>query len=223
MKKYLFIILSVAVLVANAQIDSLTNVKSILDSVYITDQFYRLQRDSVIKNFGFKSNEYEQLKRKEYKQDSLNLIAVRQVINEYGWLSKEDIGYEANMALFLVVQHSSPKVQEEFYPILKDALDNKKLEPKYFALFDDRVASHKGEYQTYATQLIMVPDFGYVFYPIKDVKNINKKRAQIGLGTIEEYSENFGVEWSLDKYNEDLKHLRDFANKYRIPFPDDLK
>ncbi len=223
MRKYLLVILSLTVLFANAQTDSLKNVKLILDSVYINDQFYRLQRDSIIKNFGFKSNEYEQLSRKEHKQDSLNLVAVGQIVKEYGWLSKDEVGYNANMALFLVVQHSPRKVQEEFYPVLKNALGNKKLEPRSFALFDDRVAMNNGKYQTYGTQLIMVPDYGYVFYPIKDVKNINKKRDEIGLSTIQEYAKIFGVEWSLDKYYEGLKHLKSFSNKYRIPFPDDLK
>lgn len=222
MDKYLIILAVFIVTNIYSQNKEYSYVSNILDSVYITDQFYRLQMDSVSNEFGFNSKQFKDLLKKEEEQDSLNLLIVKTIISDYGWLGESKIGYRGNKALFLVVQHSSPEDQEYFLPILKKAVKRGNVAHKDLALLQDRIATNKGEYQIYGSQLITVPDVGNVFYPIADFENVNSKRKLVGLKPIEEYAKGFGIKWTIQTYLNGIKELKKFTTKYSIPFPKDI-
>ena len=52
----------------------------------------------------------------------------------------------------------------------------------------------KGKKQKYGTQLISYNDGPLRLHPIEDEANVNKRRAAMGMGTIEEYLKQFGLE-----------------------------
>ena len=55
--------------------------------------------------------------------DRVNAHRVMEIIDQYGWLSPDDIGYEANEALFLCVQHAEDSIiQNKCLPILEEAV-----------------------------------------------------------------------------------------------------
>ena len=76
------------------------------------------------------------------------------------------------------------------------------------ALLIDRIRVRNGEPQLYGSQLHWDESAGApIFFPIEDPANVNARRAEVGLGPIEEYAERIesgelpifrGIELSAD-------------------------
>ena len=49
----------------------------------------------------------------------------------------------------------------------------------------------------------------YYVSPLIDPENVNKRRAEVGLGPIEEYITNWGMTWDLEKHKEKTKVLEE--------------
>lgn len=169
--------------------------KRILDSVYTEDQKYRNMTDSVNKNFGQGSAEHLLLWRNIKKTDSLNLLLVNEIINEYGWLGKDVVGENSNLALFLVIQHSDLNTQESYLPLMKIAVKENKIEGSKLALLIDRIEMNNGRKQIYGSQIQMNDKGEYFVFPIDDEKNVNIRRAEMGLMKLEDYVKYFGIEY----------------------------
>ena len=63
------------------------------------------------------------------------------------------------------------------------------------AKMKDRMLMNNGYPQIYGTQIV-----GKNVYKLRDPKNINQLRAEVGLGTIEENTRKFGFEFNNDDY-----------------------
>lgn len=73
---------------------------------------------------------------------------------------------------------------------MKVQVDNKNTSPTYFAYLTDRVLINSGEKQIYGTQLQI--NSNSTSYEVKltiDLENLNLRRKEVGLNTIEEYIE----------------------------------
>jgi hypothetical protein len=127
--------------------------------------------------------------------DSLNLIEVESIISQYGWLGKSMIGSKANVALFLVIQHSNLETQKKYYPLLEKSVLAGESRPSDQALMLDRILMWSGKKQIYGTQLVPDDNGGLKFYPIENELEVNQRRKQIGLSTIEEYAKIFNLEY----------------------------
>ena len=51
---------------------------------------------------------------------------------------------------------------------------------------------YQGKEQIYGSQVKGNNKGGYEFYPIKDEANVNKRRASMNLGPLEDYAKSFG-------------------------------
>jgi hypothetical protein len=173
-------------------------VRKTLDSILVEDQKYRMMLDSINRKYGSESVESIKLWKTIQNTDSLNLIEVKKIIYKHGWLSKEQVGDDANTTLFLVIQHSDLKTQEEFIPVMKKAVVDGKADGSHLALLIDRIEMRNGRKQIYGSQ---VQEFGgqSSVYPIEDEKNVNKRRAEVGLGKLEDYLLYFGISYTLPK------------------------
>ena len=177
----------------------------LLDSVLITDQMYRMELDTIKNKFGNNSNEIKNHWRKINKTDSSNLVIVERVINTYGWLGPKEIGEKANLALFLVIQHSNTFTQEKYLPIMQKAVKVGKAYPADLALLTDRVKLGKKELQVYGSQIGTHPETGKLYVlPLIDPENVNERRAKVGLKKIEEYISFWGLKWDVQEYNKNL-------------------
>ncbi len=164
-----------------------------LEGINESDQRYRLRMDSVQKAYGWNSEEMKTLWARQNYSDSVNLIRIRQIIREFGYPGKSLVGEQASTA-WLVIQHADLTTQEEYLPIMKEAADKGELPKSDFALLVDRIRMRKGEKQLYGSQLEL-KDGRYVFYPIEDEPNVNKRRAEMDLVPLEEYAKHFGIEY----------------------------
>ena len=166
---------------------------------------YRKELDTIKNKFGNNSIEIKNHWKKINKTDSSNLVIVERVINTYGWLGPKEIGEKANLALFLVIQHSNTFTQEKYLPIMQKAVKVGKAYPSDLALLTDRVKLGKKELQVYGSQIGTHPETGKLYVlPLIDPENVNERRAKVGLKKIEEYISFWGLKWDVQEYNKNL-------------------
>jgi len=125
--------------------------------------------------------------------DSSNLAQVEALIAKYGWMGKSKIGTRGNYTLWLVVQHADLATQEKYLPMLEKSVAEGESRGSELAYLKDRVLMRQGKKQIYGTQVVPAASGYEEFWPIEDVTNVNKKRAEAGLEPIEEYAKNFNI------------------------------
>lgn len=169
-----------------------------LDSVFIMDQKYRNKLGEMEKKFGLKSTELNSLWDTIKYYDSLNLLKVTKILDTYGWLKTALIGSKANDALFLVIQHSNINTMEKYLSMMKEAVKNGNAKGSSLALLIDRIEMYHGRKQIYGSQIQGNNVDGYKIYPIEDEKNVNKRRAEMGLVPLEDYVKKYwGINYVL--------------------------
>ncbi len=185
--------------------DSLRQVFSQVDE---EDQKYRNDMDDVRKKYGGGSVEMKNLFKEMKIADSLNLIVVEKIINKYGWLGADKIGRFANNVLFMVIQHSDFKTQEQYLPVMQEAVKNNNAEAQDLALLEDRVALKQGKKQIYGSQISWnLKTNTYIIYPIIDPDNLDRRRAAVGLSPYSDYLKVVNITWNLEQYKKDLPEI----------------
>lgn len=140
--------------------------------------------------------EREETWRRIEELDSINLIKVENIFARHGYPGKSKVGKQLASAAFLVIQHADLAHQEKYFPLLEQAAQAGELEKSSLALLIDRIRMRKGEKQLYGSQVTDRDGDGkYDFHPIEDEANVDKRRAEIGLGPLEEYARLFGIEY----------------------------
>lgn len=129
--------------------------------------------------------------------DSCNLVQVESLIAKYGWLGKSFVGSKGNQAVFIVIQHADLATQEKYLPVMQKSVDEGESSASDFAMLQDRVLMRQGKKQIYGSQVVFSKTGEQVFYPIEDEKNVNARRAKVGLQPIEEYAKYFGIDYKL--------------------------
>lgn len=177
----------------------------LLDSIYLSDQVYRKQLDSVEKTFGRTTKEYKLHWVKIKEADSVNLIKVEAILAKHGWLGADSIGKEGNRTLFLVIQHASIETQEKYLPMMQAAARRGDANLSSVALLEDRINLSRGRKQVYGSQIAKHPETG-LFYvlPLEDPDHVDKRRAEVGLGPLSEYLARWKMTWDVEEYKRNL-------------------
>jgi len=176
---------------------------AMLDTIYQEDQTYRRQIGEIEEKFGRESDEMKKHWKLINEKDSINLIKIQKILDEKGWLGSNVIGNQGNSTLFLVIQHSPLEVQEKYLPMMRDAVKNGKANSSSLALLEDRVALRKGGKQIYGSQIGRDQETGeYFVSPLIDPENVDKRRAEVGLGPIADYISNWNMTWDVKKHVE---------------------
>ncbi|MCE4064724.1 hypothetical protein LXM63_06410 [Chryseobacterium gleum] len=178
------------------------------------DQKYRMQMDETQKKFGPQSKEMNDLWKITMQKDSLNLIKVKKILDEKGWVGEDKVGAQANSALFLVIQHSDLETQKKYLPMMKDAVAKGNASPGSLALLIDRIEIREGRKQIYGSQIgINQSNNTYYVLPLLDPDNVDKRRTEVGLGPISDYVKNWSLAWDVEKYKKDLPELEKLNKK----------
>jgi len=180
-----------------------------LKDIQNKDQSIRVLYLSALKKYESSSDVPITIHNLMKKIDDSSAEIVMEIVDNYGWLGADAVGEEANQTLFLAIQHADDLiVQEKYLPLLTDAVKNGNAEPWHLAFLTDRILMNRGEKQIYGTQIIKSnnPENSYVV-PLQDLDNVDVLRASIGLDSLKEYLEEEGIEWSLEKYKEDLPRI----------------
>lgn len=172
------------------------------------DQKYRIQMNETQKKFGQDSKEMNDLWKITIQQDSINLLKVKKILDEKGWVGKDKVGAQANSALFLVIQHSDLETQKKYLPMMKDAVIKGNANPGSLALLIDRIEIREGRKQIYGSQIGTNPDnkTQYVL-PLIDPDHVDERRKEVGLGLMSDYVKNWNLIWDVEKYKSELPEL----------------
>ena len=186
---------------------------TILDTIYVDDQENRKQINDIAKEYGWESKELKDHLKIIEEQDSINIIKIKKILDEHGWLGADIIGNQGNTTLFLVIQHSDLETQEKYLPMMREAVKKGNAKAYNLAFLEDRVALRKGEKQIYGSQIAPDPESGeYIILPLIDPENVDKRRAEVGLGKFQDYISDFGLTWNVEEY---IKKLPELEMRYR--------
>lgn len=197
-----------------------------LDSLYQNDQKYRVKLMAAQQETANASGDEKKKKQEGFifiakamrVQDSTNLSRVQEILDTYGWLSPDDVGFNGSQALFLVIQHADLPTQEKYLPMIRKAAHNGKTQPSNLAILEDRVALRQGKKQIYGSQVWTDPKTGKKYVDLlDDPDGVDKRRAQVGLPLMSEYlSQFFQMKWNLEEYkNIILPELLEIRNEQK--------
>ena len=189
------------------QNDLNSSLVKLLDSIYSTHQSYRFQAVIVKNTFGHESDEIKEAWSVIQQKDSVNLFLVKHIIDTYGWLGKNVVGVNGNFTLALIILHADLATQEKYLPIMREAQKKSNVDVSDLALLEDLVALREGKKQIYGSNLISFDGKKYYISPIEDPVNVNKRRAKIGLNTMNQYLVNWKMKWDINEYKKELLNL----------------
>ena len=193
-------------------IDRTENLIAVLDTIWEKEQTPIRLRDSLINIYGAESKEAEVYQKEYRKNHTLNIKKIKKILDKYDWPELTQIGEQGNRTICNVLQHADQKTREHYIPLMKQAVLDKKLEPRFLVRAEDRIATDKGELQIYGGQMKYYPETkSFNVWPVYDPINIDKRRAEIGLEPIAEFLKNrFDFKWNIE---EQIKRTEEFENK----------
>jgi Family of unknown function (DUF6624) len=126
--------------------------------------------------------------RKLYAIDHANTERMKRIVDRFGWPTISKFGKESAHRAWLLVQHADaqPDFQRRCLDLMKPLLEKDEVLKENYAYLKDRVLLAEGKKQIYGTQFHTV---GGVFQPrpLIDPDNVDKRRAEMGMVSIEEY------------------------------------
>lgn len=123
--------------------------------------------------------------------DSLNRIEIGLFLDEKGWLAPQTIGDTGSMAIYAVLLNSPLEFQGKYLPVMREAVEKGFAKKIDLAMLEDRYLTNQGKPQIYGTQLVRQKGGKMAPLPIEDEKNVDKRRHEVGLGTMAAYLKNF--------------------------------
>jgi hypothetical protein len=186
-----------------------------LIKIYNDDQLERYKTEEVEKEFGVNSKELKALWKVIAIKDSVNIIAIKKILDTYGWLGADVVGDIGNSTLFLVIQHADLKTQEHYLPMMREAVKKHQASVSDLALLEDRIEIRNGRKQIYGSQISMFPNtLNHFVSPLIDPDNVDKRRAQVGLGSLADYISYWNLKWDAEQYKKDLPKIEAAQQKY---------
>ena len=182
---------------------------AVLDTIWRTEQEPITLRDSLIEKYGVESNAVQGQQEIYERNHAINERKVKVILDKYGWPGKDIIGEQGNWTICNVIQHSDNEIRIKYLPMIRQAVKDKKLHPRFLVRTEDRIATERGDLQIYGGQMKYYPETkSFNVWPVYDPVNIDKRRAEIGLEPISEFlKRRFNFEWNLE---EQIKRTSEF-------------
>lgn len=149
---------------------------------------------------GDEDKEHE-LAEKMGEIDKKNAERLKEIVAQIGWPSISKVGKEASPAAWLLVQHADHDI--EFQKVCLDFMKDEskgEVDLHDIAYLEDRIRVNEEKPQLYGTQFNTV-EGKFVPKEIEDAENVDSRRKEMGLPTLEE-------------------NIEEMYRKYNIPKPD---
>ena len=129
---------------------------------------------------------------------------VEEIIDEHGWPTISDVKGNAASTVFLIIQHADLDVQLKYMPMMKEAAAKGEASSSSLALLIDRTNLRQGKKQVYGSQIGRTPEGEMYVQALEDPDNVDKRREEMKLGPLDDYTQRFGFEWDLEAYKKKL-------------------
>lgn len=191
------------------------NLISMLDTIWRTEQEPIRLRDSLMKIYGTESEEFHTHQLTYEKNHLVNERKIRMLLDKHGWPPKDIIGEQGNRTICNVLQHCENEIRIKYLPMMRQAVKEKQIPPRYLVRTEDRIATERGDPQIYGGQMKFYPETkSFNVWPVHDPVNIDKRRAEIGLEPIAVFLKNrFDFEWDLQ---EQIKRTAAFEKEQKM-------
>lgn len=122
------------------------------------------------------------------KIDKMNTRELKKIVKKYGWPDINLVGKKGSNDAWLIIQHADHdiKFQKECLKLMKKKMREGKIALQNVAYLTDRVRVNQGLSQLYGTQFYL-KDNKLIPRPIKDKKDLNKRRKNFGLEFFSKY------------------------------------
>lgn len=185
-----------------------------LDTILQKDQGVRFEWNKIQKEYGMESKQADSIIKVMHNTDSLNLIEIKNILDNYGWLGADKIGKDGNMTLFLVIQHSDLTTQKKYLPMMREAVKNNNAKGSSLALLEDRIANREKKPQIYGSQIgYDKTTKSYYILLLDDPDNVDNRRKEVGLGKLEDYVKNWDIIWNVEEYKKQIPELKERLEK----------
>ena len=111
------------------------------------------------------------------------------IVKKYGFPGFKQVGETSSKNFWLLVQHADahPAFQQQVLKMMLPEVQRKNASGRNYAYLTDRVALNSGQPQTYGTQVEYKADSQPTPRTLLDPANVDKRRAAIGMETLEAY------------------------------------
>lgn len=229
MRKIFLLLFGISAFLMNAQQKVNEALKKELDEIMKEDQGFRMlytsdttleKRNEILKDLNIDQKEFEKRGWEMVAEhDSLNMKTIERIIAQHGYPGKTLVGEPTNHAAWYVIQHSV-KIGK-YLPLIKEAGEKKEIPFTLVAMMEDRYLMNENREQIYGTQgkgeMTKDKDGKQIFvnfiWPVKDLKNVNKRRKEAGFdSTFEENVKRiYGPDFKYEPYT--LKQALELRNK----------
>ena len=116
---------------------------------------------------------------------------LEKIIKQYGYPGFKQVGKKSSDNFWLLVQHADahPDFQRQVLKLMRAEVKRKNANPIFYAYLTDRVAVNANQPEEYGTQ-VKYEGSGLgkaVPKSLRDPQNVNKRRAAIGMESLESY------------------------------------
>ncbi len=127
------------------------------------------------------------------KWDKIHKVKIKKIIDKYGLISTSKFGKEASFNTWLLIQHfpeSEVGYMEKYLNLMEQNIGE--VDVKNYAYLTDRINLYRKIPQIYGTQAVPDGSDGTLtIYKTFDIKNVDKRRAQVNLEPLSEYVKRF--------------------------------
>jgi len=158
--------------------------------MYVDDQASRgIFMDNIIAKYNIDTTLIS--KDSGVKIDEDNRNRLKEIISKHGFPTQNLVGKDAMRGVFFIIQHADmdKEWQKSQLKNIEKAVKNGDLDGQSFAYLYDRIKVNNGEKQLYGTQFSNVDPKNKTveLEPTKDLKNLDKRRREIGMMPIQMY------------------------------------
>ncbi|MEM9233963.1 MAG: DUF6624 domain-containing protein [Pseudomonadota bacterium] len=124
------------------------------------------------------------------KVDHEATLYIEGLLDDYDWIDIERFGRSVSAHAWILIQHADhrPDLQEKVLKRMEPYLATGGVKKQNYAYLWDRVAVNTGRKQRYGTQPTWECDESrrLTLQPLEDPENVNARRAEMNLNTVEE-------------------------------------
>ena len=148
------------------------------------------EEDQAVRGRINAEGETPELLEEESRIDWRNMARMKRIVDEFGWPTLSMVGEDGARAAWLVAMHADhdTKFQRRCLDLIEAEHEHGEVSPLQVAYLTDRIRTREGKLQVYGTQYDFL-DGVRRYFPIEDLKHVEKRRAEVGLPPLGEYRE----------------------------------
>jgi len=149
--------------------------------------------------------EYKKADSLIFANDTVNMSAIKEIIQKIGFPNLESVGMDGVNAIFILLLHAhgidDTKNIETITPLMKKAVTDLKYPPFNMAIVIDRQRALSRQKQIYGSYWEMGKHNKRIVTPIENIDKVDARRKEIGLPPLSLLRKQRGYELPLDYKN----------------------